>query len=126
MKKYAQGEGELEVLQGREAGVLHSYMERLGKYQVSEFSDADREALMRELDQARALDRADFEEREKRVAAAEKAAETRERNAREAREAEEARIERERPNEVINEEPEPVGDDAPKPKSARRDVPRKG
>jgi hypothetical protein len=63
MKKFADGEGRLEVLKGREANVLADFQQRLGVYQVSEFSDTDREQLMKALDEARAEDEAEDKER---------------------------------------------------------------
>ncbi len=81
MQKFGDSE-QAEVLSGREANVLHSYMERIGKFQVSEFEDADREALNEELKAARVLNDADEFEHEKRREAAEKAVQTREENKR--------------------------------------------
>lgn len=56
MRKYADGEGKLEVLRGREANALNAHMERLGKFSVSDFSDDEREALQADLEKAREED----------------------------------------------------------------------
>jgi hypothetical protein len=69
MQKYADGEGRLETLKGREANVLHDFQTRLGIYKVSDFSDTDREQLMVALDEARKLDEEENNERQEARAA---------------------------------------------------------
>lgn len=54
IKKYAQGEGNLEVLRGEEAVVVQSHLAKTGKA-VTEFSDEEREALREDLDQVRGV-----------------------------------------------------------------------
>lgn len=53
MRKYAEGEGKMEVLRGAEANVLHDHMERLRKFSVAEFSDEEKDALQRDLSEVR-------------------------------------------------------------------------
>lgn len=53
MKKYAQGEGKLEVLAGAEAQVVHDHMQRTGKYQLSEFDEGQMSDLQKDLEVAR-------------------------------------------------------------------------
>jgi hypothetical protein len=55
MRKYTDA-GKLEVVRGREATVLSKFMQRTGKYQVSEFSDEELEILEKELLRAREED----------------------------------------------------------------------
>lgn len=52
IKKYATGEGELEVLRGEEAVVVQSHLSKTGKA-VSDFSDEERKALHKDLDKVR-------------------------------------------------------------------------
>jgi hypothetical protein len=49
MKKYAQGEGELEVFRGEEAVVVNQHMSKLGRA-VSDFTDAEKIDLQSDLD----------------------------------------------------------------------------
>jgi hypothetical protein len=52
MRKYAQGEGDLEVLRGEEAVIVQSHLQRTGK-SVTEFDDKERSALHDDLDRVR-------------------------------------------------------------------------
>jgi hypothetical protein len=52
-KKYAESEGDLEVLRGKEAVVLNEHFSKTGKRAVSDFSAAERKALNKDLDSAR-------------------------------------------------------------------------
>ena len=53
MKKYADGEGKLDVVfEGREASVVHDHLVRTGKA-LSDFNEGEREALERELAELR-------------------------------------------------------------------------
>ena len=49
MRKYAQGEGELEIFRGEEAQVVNKHMSKLGKT-VADFNDAERQDLHTDLD----------------------------------------------------------------------------
>jgi len=55
MKKYSQGEGNLEVLRGDEAVVVNEHLSKTGKA-VTEFSDSERQALHADLDRVRGID----------------------------------------------------------------------
>lgn len=52
IKKYAQGEGDLEVLRGEEAVVVQSHLAKTGKA-VTDFNDEEREALHEDLDRVK-------------------------------------------------------------------------
>ena len=52
MRKYSQGEGNLEVLRGEEAVVINKHLAKTGKA-VSDFSDDERTALHADLDAVR-------------------------------------------------------------------------
>lgn len=52
IKKYAQGEGNLEVLRGEEAVVVQSHLAKTGKA-VVDFDDDERAALHDDLDSVR-------------------------------------------------------------------------
>lgn len=52
MKKYAEAEGNLEVLRGREAQVMNDHLQRVGKA-VSDFDTEEKKALQVDLEQAR-------------------------------------------------------------------------
>lgn len=53
MEKYGDVE-KAEVLRGEEAQVLNQHMERTGRYSVSDFNKTQKEALQRDLEEARA------------------------------------------------------------------------
>lgn len=48
MRKYTQAE-KIEVLSGREAQVINEHFEKVGKYQVSAFSDEEKDSLLEDL-----------------------------------------------------------------------------
>jgi hypothetical protein len=52
VKKYGDIE-KLEVLHGEEANVLNQHMRHVGKFQVSNFSDEEKEALQSDLQRVR-------------------------------------------------------------------------
>jgi hypothetical protein len=52
MKKYSQGEGNLEVLRGEEAVVVNEHLSKTGKA-VSDFNENERQALHADLDRVR-------------------------------------------------------------------------
>jgi hypothetical protein len=55
LKKYAQGEGELEVFRGEEAVVVNEHVSKTGKT-LADFSDEERESLHKDLDSVREVD----------------------------------------------------------------------
>jgi len=55
MKKYSQGEGNLEVVRGEEAVVLNEHLAKTGKT-IADFSDREREALHSDLDRVRGVE----------------------------------------------------------------------
>lgn len=55
MRKYSQGEGNLEVLRGEEAVVVNKHLAKTGKA-VSDFTDDERAALHADLDAVRGKD----------------------------------------------------------------------
>lgn len=55
MRKYAQGEGDLEVLRGEEAVVVNEHLAKTGKT-VSDFNDKERKAFHSDLDKVRGQD----------------------------------------------------------------------
>lgn len=57
MKKYAQGEGNVEVLRGEEAVVVNKHLSKTGKA-VTDFNDKEREALHADLDKVRGVEEA--------------------------------------------------------------------
>lgn len=73
MKKTGDAE-KLEVLRGREAQVLHSHMQRTGRYSVADFTEDEMKLLKFELKQARDQDERDEKEAKDRAKLAEKAA----------------------------------------------------
>lgn len=52
IKKYAQGEGDLEVLRGEEAVVVQSHLSKTGKA-VVDFDEKERQELHDDLDRVR-------------------------------------------------------------------------
>jgi len=54
MRKYAQGEGEVEVLRGEEAVVVNEHLAKTGKA-VSDFDEKEREAFRSDLDKVRGV-----------------------------------------------------------------------
>jgi hypothetical protein len=61
MRKYSQGEGELEILRGEEAVIAQDHLRRTGK-SIVDFDDAERDALRRDLDALRPKDEVQAEE----------------------------------------------------------------
>jgi hypothetical protein len=57
IKKYADAEGELEVLRGKEAQVINEHFSKTGKRTVSDFSEQEREDLNKDLEAAREEDK---------------------------------------------------------------------
>lgn len=52
MKKYAQGEGDVEVLRGEEAVVVNEHLAKTGKA-VSDFNEKERKAFFNDLEKVR-------------------------------------------------------------------------
>jgi hypothetical protein len=62
MKKYAQGEGKLDIFRGPEAEVVNRHLAKTGK-SLEDFSEEERKAFHEELDSVTAeLDSSDEEE----------------------------------------------------------------
>lgn len=67
MKKYADGEGSLEVLRGHEAAALDKLESRFGK-RLADFDDDERSELHKELDSARKQNKEDAKAESESVA----------------------------------------------------------
>jgi len=63
----------LEVLRGKEAQVLHTHMQRTGKYQLSDFTEEEMATLREELERAREAEETEQKEARKLLDAQKKA-----------------------------------------------------
>lgn len=64
MQKFGDIE-KIDVLRGREASVLNEHMRKSGTYSVSDFSDDQKEELIKDLEEARQADAAEKESESK-------------------------------------------------------------